>query len=459
MESKGLISEMIIKARVAQRIFEKWNQEQVDRVVREIGKIVYDNAELLAKMAVEETKMGNYEDKVAKNRNKARLIWNDLKDKKSVGIIGRDEKTGIVEIAKPIGVIASICPTTNPIVTPMSNAMFALKGRNAIIVSPHPRAKKCTSYTVKLINRAIMKLGVPENLIQVIEEPTIELTKELMSASDAIVATGGSEMVKSAYSSGKPSFGVGPGNVQVIFDRDIDIEDAAKKVIIGRSFDNGIICSSEQAIIVHNDDYDDVINAFESNGGILITNQEEKQALRNTLFINGMINKNIVGQSAHKIAELAGIKVPDNVRVILVEADGIGKEDLLCKEKMCPVLTVFKYNTFEEAISIAQTNLELEGKGHTCAIHSNNIENIEYAGLNLTISRLVVNQPSSTTAGGSMYNGFAPTTTLGCGTWGNNSISENLTYKHLINITRIGFYLENKKVPTDEKIWDINTYY
>lgn len=455
MKSEEIIIDMINNARLAQKEFEKWSQEQVDRVIREIGKVVYDNAELLAEMAVSETGMGNYSDKVAKNKGKSKTIWYSLKDKKSVGIINRDADAGIVEIAKPIGVVSSICPTTNPIVTPMSNAMFALKGGNAIIVAPHPRAKRCSSYTVKLINEAIKKLGVPDNLIQIIEEPTLELTNELMKASDAVVATGGSAMVKAAYSSGKPSFGVGPGNVQVIIDRNVDVNEVSKKVILGRSFDNGIICSGEQSIIVHKDDYDDVIDAFKANGGYVVSNPKEKQILRDTLFINNIINREVVGQSVMKIAEIAGIEIPDDTKVILIEADGLGSEDVLCKEKMCPVIAVFKYGSFEEAVRIAQINLELEGKGHTCVIHSNDAQHIEYAGLNLTVSRLVVNQPSSTTAGGTITNGFAPTTTLGCGTWGNNSISENLTYKHLINISRIGYHLADKEVPNDNDIWSI----
>ena len=450
---KEINDEMINNARLAQKVFENWNQQQVDQVVRAIGKVVYDNAELLAEMAVNETGMGNYADKTAKNKGKSKTIWYSLKDKKSVGIINTYDDIGIVEIAKPIGVISSICPTTNPIVTPMSNAMFALKGRNAVIVAPHPRAKNCSSYTVKLINESIKKLGAPDNLIQVIEEPTLELTNELMKSSDAVVATGGSAMVNAAYSSGKPSFGVGPGNVQVIIDRNVNFNDVSKKVILGRSFDNGIICSGEQSIIVHENDFDEVIDAFKSNGGYVVSDSGEKQILKDTLFINNIMNKEVVGQSAMKIAEISGIKIPDSTKVILMEADGLGSEDVLCKEKMCPVIAIFKYSTFTEAIKIAQTNLELEGKGHTCAIHSNDEEHINYAGLNLTVSRLVVNQPSSTTAGGAITNGFAPTTTLGCGTWGNNSISENLTYKHLINISRIGYHLADKKIPSDSDIW------
>jgi len=422
-------------------------------VVREIGKVVYDNAERLARMAVDETGMGVYEDKTVKNKGKAKTIWNDLKDKKSVGIIHRDEITGIVKIAKPMGIVASITPTTNPIVTPMSNAMFALKGRNSIIISPHPRSKKCSSYTVELINEAIKKFDVPENLIQVIKEPSIELTNKLMQLADVVVATGGSGMVKAAYSSGKPAFGVGPGNVQCIIDRDVEFRDAVVKIIRGRTFDNGIICSGEQSVIIHEDDYDLIIEEFRNNNCYFIQDSKEKESIRKVLFPNGTMNKDVVGQSAHRIGKMAGLPISENTKALLVEADGIGDKDLLCKEKMCPLLTIFKYRTFEEAIEIAQANLELEGKGHTAAIHSTDADHIEYAGKNLTVSRLVVNQPSSTTAGGSFFNGFAPTTTLGCGSWGNNSISENFTYKHMINITCIGYFMKNKTVPSDEEIW------
>lgn len=453
MEAKDQIALMVEKSRVAQEAFAKFSQEQVDAVVREIAKTVYYNAEELARMAVDETKMGVYADKVAKNKGKSKVIWNDLKDKKSVGIIDRDEKNGLVLIAKPIGVIASVTPTTNPIVTPMSNAMFALKGRNSIIVAPHPNAKKCSSYTVELINKAIAQFNTPQDLIQVITEPSIELTNELMKAADVVVATGGGAMVKAAYSSGKPAFGVGPGNVQCVIDKGVDYDDAAKKMITGRIFDNGIICSGEQSAIIPEEDFEKVITAFEKNGAYFIRNSEERAALRNTLFVNGAMNKNVVGKSVAVIAEMAGLKVPEGTKVILVEAEGVGKADLLCKEKMCPVMIALKCKDFKDGVHLAQTNLNMEGKGHTAVVYSNNTANIEYAGDMLTVSRLVVNQPSSTTAGGSLFNGFAPTTTLGCGTWGNNSISENFTYKHMLNISRIGYFLKDKKAPTDEEIW------
>jgi len=447
------IDELIQKSRKAQKEFERFSQEQVDLVVKEIAKTVYDNAELLAKMAVEETRMGVYEHKVSKNKGKSKTIWNDLKNKKSVDIIKIDEEKNIVEIAKPMGVVGSVTPTTNPTVTCMCNAMFALKGRNSIIIAPHPRAKMTSLKTVELINEALKKYNSPENLIQVIKDPSIQKTEELMKVVDVVVATGGMGVVKAAYSSGKPAYGVGAGNVQVILDNDIDYETAAEKVISGRAFDNGIICSGEQSIIVDEHDYEKVVKAFESKGAFFVRDQKTKEHVRSMLFINGQINKDVVGQSVKKIAEIAGLNIPENTKVIIVEADGIGKEDVLCKEKMCPVMVSFKYKTFDQALKIAKTNLELEGSGHTAAIHSNNNSNIEKAGICLPISRLVVNAPSSTTAGGSLMNGFAPTTTLGCGSWGNNSISENFTFKHLINISRIGFVNTKIRIPTDEEIW------
>lgn len=455
MEDKQLIKDLVEKAKVAQEELSTYTQEELDNIVRVIAKTVYDNAEVLAKMAVEETGMGVYEDKVIKNKGKSKTIWNNLKDKKTVGIIGRDDSKGLVLVAKPVGVVAAVTPTTNPIVTPMCNSMFAVKGGNAIIIAPHPRAQKCSAYTVDLINEALKTQGVkfPENTIQIIRESAIETTGELMKAVDVVLATGGMGVVKAAYSSGKPSFGVGAGNVQVIVDRDADFNDATAKIIAGRKFDNGIICSGEQTIIAPSEKYEEVINAAVANGAYYVGDGETIEKFRKAIFPGGTINKDVVGQSVQRVAELAGVKVPEGTKVIILKAEGIGEEDVLCKEKMCPVMASFKYDTFEEAVKIAQTNLNLEGKGHSAAIHSNNKEHIDYAGINLTVSRLVVNAPSSTTAGGSLLNGFAPTTTLGCGTWGNNVISENLDYEHLINVSRIGSVIEGAVAPTDDEIW------
>ena len=447
------IAEMIAKAREAQAIFERdFDQKRTDQVVRAIGKVVFDNAEMLAREAVDETRMGVYEDKVAKNKGKSKGVWYDLKGKQSMGIVSVDPVTDLITILKPVGVVAAITPTTNPIVTPMSKTMFALKGKNAIIVAPHPRSKKCSAHTVALINEAIAKFGVPKNLVQCIEEPSIELTQELMRAVDVVLATGGMPMVKSAYSSGKPSYGVGAGNVQVIIDRGVDYNKAAATIIQGRIFDNGIICSGEQSFIYPKEDREKILDAFKSNGAYIVPDADHDKMV-NALFVDGKIAGDVVGQSVKYIADKAGIKVPDGTRVLVVEAHGVAQADLISKEKMCPVLAAFPYDKFEEAIDIARTNLHFEGNGHSAGVHSNNEEHIRMVGMGLTVSRVVVNAPVSTTAGGAMASGLACTNTLGCGTWGNNTLSENLTYKHLLNTTRVARLSPKVHIPTDEELW------
>lgn len=455
MESKAYIDEYIERARKAQKEYEKFSQEQIDEVVLTIAKVVHDNAEYLAEISVDETGMGVVADKIAKNKGKARIIWNSLKGKISKGIIERDEATGITKIAKPIGIVAAITPCTNPIVTPMSNAMFALKGGNAIIITPHHKAIRCSTKAIEMINAELDKLGAPKHLIQILDLQSRENTKNLISSADIVIATGGMGMVKAAYSSGKPALGVGAGNVQCIIDTDADIATAAPQIIAGRIFDNGIICSGEQSIIMPESKYEEMISEFEKNGAYVITKPEDKEAMRAAMFIDGAMSRHAVGQSIETIAGLAKLSIPEGTKVIIVEADGSGEADILAKEKMCPVLAAFKYKTFEEGVEIARANLEEEGKGHSVSIHSNNKEHIEYAGRELCVSRFVINQTCATGAGGSFYNGLAPTNTLGCGSWGNNSISENLDYKHLINISRIAYFMKDNHVPTDEELWSI----
>jgi len=451
--SVSLIDELIKKSKRAQIEFEKFSQAQVDDVVKAIAKVVYDNAKELARMAVDETRMGNYEDKLKKKLGKARILWHSLKGKKSVGIIDYDENTGIALVAKPMGVIGAVTPCTNPVVTPMCNIMFALKGRNSVIIAPHPRAKKCGKYVVDLFKTAIARYNAPANLIQIIEEPTIELTNELMKKVDVVIATGGMGMVKAAYSSGKPAYGVGVGNVQVIIDRDADIKDAIPKIITGRAFDNGIICSAEQTIIIPEEKFEAAIAEFEANGCYYISDASQKAKLRNILFIDGLPNKDVIGQDVNRIASLAQIEIPVDTKVLVVQTDGIGRDDVFCKEKMCPVLAVIKYRQFADAVAIAQANLDVEGKGHSVTLHSNNRKNIELAAENIKVCRFLINQVCATSNGGSFFNGLAATTTLGCGSWGNNSISENLDYKHLINISRIAYFKKDSKMPTDDELW------
>ncbi len=448
------IKELVKSARTAQKKYELFNQDKVDAIVRDIGKFVYDNAEPLAKMAVDETEMGSFEDKILKNKSKARVIWNNLKDKKSRGVIGEDSESNLVYVAKPMGVVAAVTPVTNPIVTPMCNGMFALKTGNAVIFAAHPKAQKCAEFLTQEFMKIVKSHDGPDNLIQVVTKGSVEKTQELMQSVDVVVATGGGAMVKSAYSSGKPSFGVGAGNVPVIIDRNIDLKEAVEKIIDGASFDHGIICSHEQFVFAPEENFDKTIELFTNSGKVWFTDdQSQIKKLRDVVFQDGNLNKDVVGKSASDVGKLAGVEVPDTSRLILLPADGSGTQDVLAKEKLCPVIAIVPYKTFEDAVSMAKSNLLVEGAGHSAALHSNNDQNIEKAGLELPISRLVVNQPSSTSAGGSLTNGFAPTTTLGCGSWGGNSISENLDYKHLMNVSRIGKIIPDKKVPTDEEIW------
>jgi len=448
------IQSLVGKARVAQAEYEGFTQEQVDAIVRDLGKYVYDHAEKLARMAVDETGIGVYEDKVLKKKGKARVIWNSLKGKKSRGIIGEDPDSNMVYVAKPMGVVGAVTPITNPIVTPMCNGMFALKTGNSVIFAPHPKAQLCAEHLAEEFMKIVRSHGAPEALIQVVTNGSVSKTQSLMQAVDVVVATGGGAMVKSAYSSGRPSFGVGAGNVPVIIDRGVDIKDAVEKIVTGASFDNGIICSHEQFVLAPEEAFEDIVRTFIDTGKVWYTDDEESiQKLRDVVFPGGMLNKDVVGISARKVGAMAGIDVPETARIILLPARGAGEHDVLAKEKLCPVVAILKYKEFEDAVEKAKANLLVEGAGHSAALHSHDDDNIHHAGLELPISRLVVNQASSLTAGGSLTNGFAPTTTLGCGSWGGNSISENLDYKHLMNVSRIGKVIGHKEVPTDEEIW------
>jgi succinate-semialdehyde dehydrogenase len=452
--TQSSVKALVARARLAQAEFERFTQEQVDAIVKGIGKYVYDNAEMLARLAVDETGIGVYEDKVLKNKGKARIIWNNLKDKKSRGIIGEDPDNNLVFVAKPMGVVASVTPVTNPIVTPMCNAMFALKTGNAVIFAPHPKAEKGSALLTREFMNVVKRHGGPDNLVQTIVNGSIETTQELMRAADVIVATGGGAMVKSAYSSGRPSFGVGAGNVPVIIDSDADTKEAAEKIVQGAAFDNGIICSHEQFVLVPEARYQEAVKRFQETGKVWFTEDPATvQRFRELLFPDGRMNKDVVGKSPWQIAAMIGVEIPKSVRIILLPAKGAGEEDVLAREKLFPVVAMLPYKSFKQAVAYAKANLLLEGAGHSAAIHSNTEANIRLAGVELPVSRLVVNQICSYSAGGALNNGFAPTTTLGCGSWGGNSISENLDFKHLMNVSRIGKVIATRKIPTDAEIW------
>ena len=452
--TRSQVQNLVARARVAQAIYEDFSQEQVDAIVKAIGKYVYDNAEMLARMAVDESGLGVYEHKVLKNQGKARVIWNNLKGKKSRGIIKELPEANMLLVAKSMGVVGAVTPVTNPIVTPMCNAMFALKAGNAVIFAPHPKAEGCAQHLTEAFMREVKAHGGPDHLIQMISNGSVETTRELMKDVDVVVATGGGAMVKSAYSSGKPSYGVGAGNVPVIIDRGVDLAEAVQKIVAGAAFDNGIICSHEQFVLTPEGQYDDTVEAFLATGKVWFTaDPEEVQLIRDLVFPGGHMNKDVVGKSAREIAAKAGLDIPEATQVIMVPADGAGTDDVLAQEKLFPVIAILPYTTFEDAVAQAKANLLVEGAGHTAALHSHDEAHIRFMGLELPISRLVVNQTSATSAGGSLVNGFAPTTTLGCGSWGGNSISENLDYKHLMNVSRIGKVITDKTVPTDEEIW------
>lgn len=452
-EEQIRVNELIARSRAAQQIFEGYNQEQVDRVVKAIGKAVYDHAVELGTMAAEETGMGRVEDKIAKNRNKPMATWWYLKDKKSVGILRVIEEEGIVEVAKPIGVIGCITPSTNPTMTPVHNAMIALKGRNSILICSHPKASKSGAKVVGYMREALKAVGAPEDLIMIVEKPTMEMSSTVMASADVCIATGGAGLVKVVYRSGKPAFGVGAGNVQCLVDRDVDMAEVAPKIIAGRTFDNGISCTCEQSVICPKDKYDELVAELKKNGAYYIDDEAEAEAVRNATFENGVFRRKVVGQSVEFIAKEAGITLPEGTKTIIVKAKGPGKMDVLGREKMFPVMSMYAYETWEEAIEIADANLALDGRGHSVSMHSNTKEHIEKAADRLPVSRFLVNGIGSSGLGGAYTNGLAPTGTLGCGSWGNNSISENLNYKHLINVSRIAYTNPDAHIPTPEEVW------
>ena len=451
---KDYLEDKLVKARTALTALEPYTQEQVDALVKACAKAVFDHAEELAKMAVEETRMGRVDSKIAKCKNKSKSTWWRMKDQKSRGIIERDEVNGIMKVAKPIGVVGCVTATTNPVINPMHNSMCALKCGNAVIICPHPRAKGVGVRAVELMNEALDKLGMPKNLIQIIKEPTMELSAGLMKTVDLCICTGGPGLVKVAYSSGKPALGVGQGNVQVLVDRDVDYDEVAKMVIAGRTFDNGVLCTCEQNVICPKDKVDEMVAALRANGAYYIDNQADADKVRNSAFPDGVFNKEWTGTTIQQMADLAGLEgIPEDTKVLVCCTKGYARQEVLAKEKLFPMLALFTYDTWEECMEIARANLEMEGMGHSVVIHSNNTEHIEAVPTVVNVSRYAVNQVGGTALGGAMDNGLNPTTTLGCGTWGNNAISENLWFTHLMNVSRISYKVPDMYIPTDEEIW------
>jgi len=397
-------------------------------------------------MAVEETGMGVVEDKVIKNNYASEYIYNAYKDAKTCGIIETDSAYGTMKIAEPIGVIAAVIPTTNPTSTAIFKTLIALKTRNAIIISPHPRAKKSTIEAAKIVLDAAVAAGAPKNIIAWIDVPSLELTNTVMKESDIILATGGPGMVKSAYSSGKPALGVGAGNTPAIFDKSCDILLAVNSVIHSKTFDNGMICASEQSVIVDKKIYDKVKKEFEYRGCYFLK-EKEIEKVRKTIIINGALNAKIVGQTAEKIAELSGVKVPENTKILIGEVTSVDISEEFAHEKLSPVLAMYKAENFNDAIEKADRLVQDGGFGHTSSLYINAVterEKIELFAETMKTCRILVNTPSSHGGIGDLYNfNLAPSLTLGCGSWGGNSVSENVGIKHLLNIKTVAERREN----------------
>ena len=440
------LQKTIEKVRKAQQEFAKYTQEQVDKIFQAAAIAANQNRIPLAKMAVEETGMGVVEDKVIKNHYAAEYVYNKYKDVKTCGVIEKDENYGITKIAEPIGVIAAVIPTTNPTSTAIFKTLLALKTRNGIIISPHPRAKKSTIEAARIVLEAAVKAGAPEGIIAWIDVPSLELTNLLMQSADIILATGGPGMVKAAYSSGKPALGVGAGNTPAVIDETADIVLAVNSIIHSKTFDNGMICASEQSVIVSDKIYDQVRNEFMKRGCYLL-NAEQTEKVRKTIIINGALNAKIVGQSAYTIAKLAGIDVDENIKILVGEVESVELSEEFAHEKLSPVLAMYKASSFDNALSKAYRLIEDGGLGHTSSLYINTVtekEKIEKFYNTMKTCRVLINTPSSQGGIGDIYNfKLAPSLTLGCGSWGGNSVSENVGVKHLINIKTVAERREN----------------
>ena len=446
VDSVETLTKTLEKVKNAQKEFSKYSQEQVDKIFQAAAIAANEARISLAKMAVEETGMGIVEDKVIKNHYAAEYIYNKYKNEKTCGVIYQDDSYGIKKIAEPVGIVAAVIPTTNPTSTAIFKTLIALKTRNGIIISPHPRAKKSTIEAAKTVLEAAVKAGAPEGIIAWIDVPSLELTNMLMQSADIILATGGPGMVKSAYSSGKPALGVGAGNTPAVIDESANVILAVNSIIHSKTFDNGMICASEQSVIVSDKIYDKVKDEFVKRG-CYILNPEETEKVRKTIIINGALNAKIVGQKAHTIAELAGVGVPENTKILIGEVESVDLSEEFAHEKLSPVLAMYKSSSFDDALEKAYRLIEDGGLGHTSSLYVNTVtekEKIEKFYSKMKTCRVLVNTPSSQGGIGDLYNfKLTPSLTLGCGTWGGNSVSENVGIKHLLNIKTVAERREN----------------
>ena len=440
------LNEAFKRCRAAQAKFATYTQEQVDKIFLAAATAANKARIRLAKMAVEETGMGVVEDKVIKNHYASEYIYNAYKDTKTCGVVEYDSAYGIQRIAEPIGLVGAVIPTTNPTSTAIFKALICLKTRNCIMISPHPRAKKCTVEAAKIISEAAVAAGAPEGIVFWVDEPSLEMTNHIMKESDLILATGGPGMVKAAYSSGKPALGVGAGNVPAVIDSSADIKLAVSSIIHSKTFDNGMICASEQSVIIMDDIYEAVRAEFLARG-CYILNEDECEKVRKTILINGALNAKIVGQSAHTIAALAGVEVPESAKILIGEVESTDLSEEFAHEKLSPVLAMYRASSFEDALDKADTLVRDGGIGHTASLYVDTVTSrakLDAFADRMKACRIVVNTPSAHGGIGDLYNfKMTPSLTLGCGSWGGNSVSENVGVKHLLNIKSVAERREN----------------
>lgn len=449
----NMIEEKIANARKAMREIKDYTQEQVDALMYAGAKAIYDNAVPLAELAVKETGIGNVQDKIAMHQGTPTAFYDHLKDKKSVGIIAEYPELRMIEVAHPVGVVAGITPSTAPAVVTLGNFMHAVKGKNAVVICPAPRAKKTTVDTVNLIRDAVIKCGAPKDLIQVIEEPSIALSAELMKAADLVLATGGASMVKAAYSSGTPAYGVGPGNAPAIIDRGYDLKHAAELTMIAVASDNGVLCDSDNILFYPEEEEAALFDALREAGTAIYTSKADIGKFRDTLFEGDRQIATTVGIEAVDLAKIAGFKVPANTKVIGLKVDAVGTADILNHEILAPVVTLKSYDTFENAVAMAIQNMEEQGgMGHSAGIFSDNLEHVKYYSERVPVSRVLVNQPTPD-AWGPVTNALTPAIMEGCGTWGNNILAGNVDYIHLLNVSKVTWPLDAEE-PDGEKMFN-----
>jgi len=454
ISAKDYVAQLMERAKKAQAVLEDYTQEQVDELVTAIcWDIVKDGpAQEIAEMAAKESRMGDAKSKYAKLMTKLKgALW-DMKGVKSVGLIEVDEEKGLMKFAKPVGVVGAIIPCTNPEATPVLKAMMSIKGRNACVFAPHPRTKKTNTMIVNLMRATLKRYGAPEDLLIGIENPSLDITNEVMKQSDLVVATGGGALVRAAYSSGTPAYGVGQGNASVIVDETADLKDAANKIMRSKTFDMATSCSTENSLVVQEGIYDELIANLKAEGGYLV-NKEEKAKLQNWMWIDGHLNGEIVAQPLQTIAKGAGLIIPEDRTFFMVEEEGVGRDFPFSGEKLSVVTTIYKYKEFDQAVDKVIEILNYEGKGHSCGIHSFNEDHIMKLCLAVKASRIMVRQAQCLSNSGSWTNGMPMTLSLGCGVWGKNITTENITWRHLINVTWVSKPIV-RHIPTDDELFD-----